>query len=91
MRWLRRFFYSDDPIVKVATGLLEPEAEMWRDILEQEGVPAFAKIMDPIALSDGRATGINTALFVKQSDLGRARAILAPLAKRGRLVYTERG
>ena len=23
--WLRRFFYSDDPIVRVTGGLLEPE------------------------------------------------------------------
>ena len=25
MDWLRRFFYSDDPIVRVTGGLLEPE------------------------------------------------------------------
>ena len=79
MRWLRSFFYSDDPIVKVATGLLEPEAEMWREILEQEGVPAFSKIMDPVASSEGRATSTNTALFVKQSDLERAREVLGSL------------
>ena len=89
MRWLRRFFYSDDPIVKVASGLLEPEAEMWRDILQQEGVPAFAKVMDPVARSEGSATGTNTALFVKESDLERAREILSALSKRGQLVEEE--
>ena len=77
MRWLRRFFYSDDPIVKVASGLLEPEAEMWREILENEGVRAFSKVMDPLARSS--ATGTNTALFVKQSDLERAREVLGLL------------
>lgn len=86
MRWLRGFLYSDDPIVKVATGLLEPEAEMWRDILQQEGVPAFAKVMDPVARSEGIATGTNTALFVRRSDLERARELLEPLSKRGLLV-----
>lgn len=89
MRWLRGFFYSDDPIVKVASGLLEPEAEMWRDILQQEGVPAFAKVMDPVARSEGSATGTNTALFVKRSDLERAREILAALSKRGQLVDAD--
>ena len=31
MPWLRRFFYSDDPIVMVTGGLLEPERA--RDLL----------------------------------------------------------
>jgi hypothetical protein len=86
MRWLRKFLYSDDPIVKVATGLLEPEAEMWRDILDQEGIPAYAKVMDPVARSEGVATGTNTALFVRQSDVERARELLEPLSGRGQLV-----
>jgi hypothetical protein len=80
MRWLRTFFYSDDPVVQVAGGLLEPEAEMWREALENEGVRAFTKIKDPISLSDGRATGIDTAIFVKQSDLARAREVLGDVA-----------
>ena len=83
MRWLRRFFYSDDPIVKVIGGLLEPEAKMWREMLENEGVPAHTKIMDPVALSDGGALGTTTAIFVKQSDLDRAREVLAPLLEDG--------
>ena len=79
MDWLRRFFYSDDPIVKVVGGLLEPEAKMWREMLENEGVPAHTKILDAVALSDGAAMGTNTAIFVKQSDLEAARDLLAPL------------
>jgi hypothetical protein len=84
MRWLHKFLYSDDPIVRVVTGLLEPEAEMWREILENEGVHAFTKILDAISLSDGRATSINTAIFVKQSDLERAREVLGPMLNRHR-------
>lgn len=84
MRWLHRFLYSDDPDVKIAGGLLEPEAEMWREILENEGVRAFTKILDAISLSDGRATSMNTAIFVKQSDLERAREVLGPMLNRHR-------
>ena len=32
MDWLRRFFYSDGPIVRVTGGLLEPERA--RELLE---------------------------------------------------------
>jgi len=74
-KWLHDFFYSNDEIVRLAAGLLEPEAEMWREILSNEGVQSFTKILDPIALSDGRATGMNVGLFVKRSDLERAQEI----------------
>lgn len=85
MRWLRRFFYSDDEIVPVAAGLLEPEAEMWLEILANERIPSFKKL-DVVAASDGLATGTNVGIFVRQSDLARAREVLAPLAERGKLV-----
>ncbi len=92
MRWLRKFLYSDDPIVKVAGGLLEPEAEMWREILANEGIPSFKKL-DVVAVADGLATGTNVGIFVKQSDVERAREVLAPLAARGQLAdeATEEG
>jgi hypothetical protein len=80
-KWLHRFFYSDDEFVRLAAGLLEPEAEMWREILSNEGVQSFTKILDPIALSDGRATGMNVGLFVKRSDLERAQEILGSRLK----------
>ncbi len=38
--WLRRFFQSHDPIVKVAAGMSEPAANMLRELLENRGVPA---------------------------------------------------
>ncbi len=83
LKWLHSFFYSDDEIVKLASGLLEPEAEMWRELLANDGVRAFTKILDPVAVSDGRATGTNVGIFVKQSDLARAQQILASMRKHG--------
>ena len=78
MRWLRRFFYDNDPVVELVGGLLEPEAEMWRELLANNGVPAFTKIVDPVALF-----GVNSRydMWVKRCDLERAREILAPLVK----------
>jgi hypothetical protein len=83
MRWLRGWLYSDDEIVRVATGLMEPEAEMWREVLEQAGIRSFTKTLDAVAISEGRATGTNVAIFVKQSDLARAEEVLAMLKERG--------
>ncbi len=85
MRWLRRFFYGDDPVVELLGGLLEPEAEMWRELLTNEGIRAFTKIRDPVALSEGRATGTDCALFVRRRDAERAWELLAPRAKRRRV------
>lgn len=78
MRWLRRFFYSDDPAVKLVGALTEPDAEMRRELLENNGVRAFIKTMDPL-VSQGSATAADCALFVKRSDLIRAREILGPM------------
>jgi hypothetical protein len=80
MRWLRGWLYSDDEIVRVAAGLMEPEAEMWREVLEQAGVRSFTKTLDAVAVSDGRATGTNVGIFVRQSDEERAREILDTVA-----------
>ncbi|MCH7837362.1 MAG: hypothetical protein IIC26_02520 [Chloroflexi bacterium] len=84
MRWLRRFFSSDDPIVKLTAALIEPEAEMWRGLLANSGIVAMVKYVGVGAL--GRSTlrlGLNNDfdLFVKQSDLERARAVLGTLLK----------
>ncbi len=61
---------------------------MWREILANEGIPSFKKL-DVVAVADGLATGTNVGIFVKQSDLARAREVLAPLSKRGQLVEGE--
>ena len=84
MRWWRKFFYDEDPMVRVAAGLLEPEAEMWRELLQNEGIHSFKK-MDTVAVAD-MAAGTNVAIFVKQSDAERARGVLAPLRQQGHLV-----
>ncbi len=76
MRWLRRFFYSDDPVVKLVGALTEPEAEMWRELLADEGIRAIAKNTDPLSVAYQASPGPNFNLFVKRSDLERARALL---------------
>ena len=90
MRWLRRFFYSDDPPVKVAAGLGETEAGMWRELLENNDVHAFTKNMDYLSVTYG-GSGANTYdMWVKRSDLERAREILADLVEPAQLVEDDR-
>jgi len=79
MRWLRRFFSSDDPLVKIAAGLNEPEAEMWRELLSNEGISAFTKNMSYLLTAYGGSGINNFDMWVKQTDLERAREILTPL------------
>ena len=81
-RWLRKFFYSDDPVVKLVSALSEPEAEMWCELLLNEGVATMSKnVGSGVGHAEGRATMFTRDydLFVKQSDLERARAILDSL------------
>ncbi len=80
MRWLRKFFSgSDDPIVKAAGALSDPEAEMWREVLEQSGIVVMVKYVGALGGQGFRPPGTKDfELFVKQSDLERAREILAP-------------
>jgi hypothetical protein len=87
--WLRKFLYSDDEPVIAARGMLEPEAELWRQMLENNGIRAFTKIMDAVAVSDGRATGTDCALYVKRSDLEQAQELLASTAPK-RIVRQHR-
>jgi len=79
--WLRRFFYSDDPIVRVRAALLEPEAESFRVLLENNNVPAMIKNVGSGAdYRLGRATLFSPDydLFVRRSDLERAEEVLPP-------------
>lgn len=79
MRWLRRFFSSDDPIVKLVAALSETEAHMSRDILEDSGIPAMVKNMNFLTVThEAGSIGNDYDLFVKQSDLERARELLSP-------------
>ncbi len=81
MRWLRGFFSgSGDPIVKLAGALSEQEAESYRELLEYDGLPAMAKYVGALG-GDGYRPGgpSDFELFVKQSDVERAREILPSL------------
>ena len=82
--WLRRFFYSDDPEVKVSAGLSEPEALMFQELLANSGIPAMIKNRNFLSVTKefGSMPGDFT-LFVKQSDLERAREVLGPAAEDG--------
>ena len=83
MRWLRRFFSSDDPAVRLVGALSEPEAEMWREALANEGIPSASKNTDGVAVAYSASSGQSIDLFVKQSDLARARETLGPAAEPG--------
>lgn len=86
MRWLRSFFYSDDPIVKIAAGLSQPIAEMLRELLKNEAIPAFNKNMRFLSVTYGWSTGNEFDIWVRQSDLERAQGILEPLIEPAQLV-----
>ncbi len=87
MRWLRGIFSgSDDPIVKLVGGLGRTQAEMWRELLENDGVPAMFKNMGGgLSYHFGAADTFTSDwdLFVKESDLERARELLPSLDEDG--------
>ncbi len=69
-------------MVRLVGGLIEPEAEMWREVLANRGILAMVKNMSALSYAWGRATlpaANHFDLFVKHSDLTRARAILGPM------------
>jgi hypothetical protein len=78
MRWLRKFLYSDDEIVRVAAGLSEPEARMWQELLANNGVHAMVKSMNQLSLHQIGSLGSDFDVLVKQSDVERANDILTP-------------
>ncbi|MCH7812132.1 MAG: DUF2007 domain-containing protein [Chloroflexi bacterium] len=80
MRWLKRYLESDDPIVKVVGAISEQEAGMWRELLENNGIPAMSKNMSGLSVTGHVGPmAIDFDLFVKRSDLERAREILESL------------
>jgi len=91
-KWLHRFFYSDDPDVKVADGLSEFDAGIAEELLRNNGIVAMKKNM--LAIYDRYwrpmlPNGHNFALWVKQSDLDRAREILGEVLEPQQLVSDE--
>ena len=90
MRWLRSFFQSPDPIVKVAAGVSEPESGMLTELLENEGIAAYAKNMNAMsAMQYAGSLANDFDIFVKRSDADRAREILRPLLQPIQLVDAE--
>ena len=79
MRWLKRFLASDDPIVKLIAALTEPEAQMRRELLENEGVPAMVKNTGALQSHLQLPFPQDFDLYVKKSDLERAAETLGPL------------
>jgi len=79
MRWLRGFFQSEDPIIKLVAALSEPEAQMRRELLENNGVPAMVKDVGGGMSAYGAAPHFGFDLFIKKSEAERAAEILGPL------------
>ncbi len=93
MRWLRKFFYSDDPDVKIADGLTEYDAAICEELLRNSGVIAMKKNMDPLYDRYWRPVlpfANHFALWVKRSELRRARRILKAVLDRKQLIGDAR-
>lgn len=86
MRWLRKFLYSDDPTVKVAAALSEPEAEFARDVLAAEDIRVVAKNMNFLSAAYIGGFGNDYALWVRRSDAAQARELLLDVVGEERLV-----
>jgi hypothetical protein len=92
MRWLRKFFYDEDPIVKVAAGLSEPEALMYKELLENNAVPAMPKNRNFLSVTHefGSFPG-DFDLYVRRSDWRRAHQLLKPIVRAANLVVADAG
>ena len=92
MRWLRRFFYSDDPDVKVADGLSEFDAGISEELLRNNGIIAMKKNVSAYYDRLWRPFfpwARQFALSVKRSDLPRARRILEAVLDPAQLVEED--
>ncbi len=70
----------NDALVKVAAALSEPEAAMWRELLENNGIPAMVKNTNVLSVTfETGSMPWDCDLYVRRRDLERAREILGPL------------
>ena len=83
MRWLRGFFKTEDPIVKLIGQLPQPEALMRKELLENNGIPAMVKDTSTGYAAYGAPSVFGHDIFVKQSDVERAEEVLGPLMEVG--------
>jgi len=65
-----------DRLVLLAVARTEIEANVWRDILDSDGVPCFLKNTDPFASFGVTPPPGSLELYVKESDETRARWLL---------------
>ena len=79
MRWLRDFFRSENPLVKLVAALTEPEALMRRELLDRNGLPAMVKNTGALQSHLQLPFSQDYDLYVKRSDAEQAAEILGPL------------
>ena len=66
---------SDDKLVKVASARNQAVGEMWREVLERNGIPCLLRVAGPL-LAYATFTSQHD-LLVAASDAARARELLA--------------
>ena len=66
---------SDDKLVKVASAGNQAVGEMWREVLESNGIPCLLRVAGPL-LAYATFTSQHD-LLVAESDAARARELLA--------------
>jgi len=79
MRWLKRLLASDDSIVRLVVAMSEPEAQMRRELLENNGVPAMVKNTSGLQAHLQQAFSQDFDLYVKRTDAELAAEILGSL------------
>lgn len=72
---------SHDELVKVVSAGNQVEAEMWRELLENSGIPCMARITGPLVAQLPFASPHE--LLVRARDLERAQQVLAAYAEEG--------
>ena len=66
---------GDEALVRVASAGNQALGEMWREVLENNGIPCLLRIAGP--LTGYASFGSPHDLFVRAADADRARAFLA--------------
>lgn len=69
----------NEPIVYLATAPNEPVAQLWLQVLEDEGIRAMAKPAGPGYGAWGSVATFEHEVFVLRSDHDRAAAVVAEL------------
>ena len=67
---------NDDPPALIGTAESELEANVWRDILKNDGIRAFVKVKSPLAVLGGSPLLATYEVFVQAGDEQRARWLL---------------